>query len=81
MDGMNPTKVFSFMDSTEFFLMNGAVDMLQFSFQRKMACAHRPPCFHWKMEMRRQVAKTSKKECRIEDVIGMYSEYGLSCSG
>ena len=32
------------------------------------------------MDVRCKTAKTSKKECRIEDVIGMYSESSLSCS-
>ena len=81
MDGMNPTKVFSFMDSTECCLSDDRVDAKVIGFQRKMVLAHRPPYFHWKKRMWRKGAKTSKKECRIEDVIGMYGECGLSCSG
>ena len=32
------------------------------------------------MVVRCKIEKTSKKECRIEDAIGMYDESGLSCS-
>ena len=80
MDGMIATKVFSFMDSTEFCPPNVRVVSTVLNFHKKMACVRRPLYFHWKMDVRCNVAKTSKKECRIEDVIGMYGESGLSCS-
>ncbi len=80
MDGMIATKVFSFMDSTEFCPPNVRVVSTVLNFHKKMACVRRPLYFHWKMDVRCKVAKTLKKECRIEDVIGMYGESGLSCS-
>ena len=80
MDGMIATKVFSFMDSTEFCSVDVRVVATVPNFQKKLTCVCRPLYFHWKMNMRCEVAKTSKKECRIEDVIGMYGESGLSCS-
>ena len=80
MDGMIATKVFSFMDSTEFCSTDVRVVPTVPHFQKKMACVRRPLYFHWKMDVRCKVAKTLKKKCRIEDVIGMYNESGLSCS-
>ena len=80
MDGIIATKVFSFMDSTEFCSANARVVPPVPNFQKKMACVRRPLYFHWNINVRCKVAKASKEECRIEDVIGMYSENGLSCS-
>ena len=80
MDGMIATKVFSFMDSTEFCPPDVRVVSTVLNFHKKVACVPRPLYFHWKMDVRCKVAKTLKKEYRIEDVIGMYGESGLSYS-